>query len=79
MEFSRCTRARSHYEKNRLTLKNKRSSPGLSKLNSVRKTDVEVDVLLGEPVAGRPSGVTTGPYNGTGAYHRESAVSLERR
>jgi hypothetical protein len=74
MEFSRCTRARSHYEKNRLTLKNKRSSPGLSKLNSVRKTDVEVDVLLGEPASRTDESI-----NGAGAYRHEMPVSLERR
>jgi hypothetical protein len=36
--------------------------------------DIEVDVVLGEP--GSP---TAEAIKGPGAYHRESAVSLERR
>src|SRR5262249_18361779 len=30
-------------------------SPGLSKLSSVRTSNIEVDVVLGEPIAGRKS------------------------
>src|ERR1700758_2145811 len=44
MEFSRCLRARA-----RPTEKLPSGSPGLSKLNSVRPSNVEVDVVPGEP------------------------------
>ena len=69
MEFSRCARARA-----RPTEKHPSSRPVSQNSTARDKADVEVDVLLGEPGAGR-----TNPYNRTGAYHRESAVSLERR
>jgi hypothetical protein len=50
------------------------SSPGLSKLNSVRSWIVEVDVILGE------LGVLTDKsIKGPSAYHHVLAVSLERR
>jgi hypothetical protein len=38
------------------------------------QANVEVDVLLGEP-----NSPTVETIKGFGAYHRESAVSLERR
>ena len=44
MEFSRCTRTESPPCIEMPAFE----TAGLSKLNSVRKTDVEVDVLLGE-------------------------------
>jgi hypothetical protein len=47
---------------------------GLSKLNSVRKTDVEVDVLLGES-----DSPTAEAIKGSDAYRNEFPVSLERR
>ncbi|SRR5581483_9937675 len=48
MEFSRCVRAL--HPPNR----KHRAWLGLSKLNSMR--DIEVDIVLGEPDAGRPEG-----------------------
>jgi hypothetical protein len=47
---------------------------GLSKLNSVR--NIEVDIVLGEPNAGRLQNTA---INGVGAYRRETPASLERR
>ena len=45
MEFSRCTRAGAR------PTEKYRSKTGLSKLSS--KRDIEVDIVLGEPIAGR--------------------------
>jgi hypothetical protein len=50
-------------------------SAGLSKLSSVRKTNVEVDVLLGE----LNSRTEMNSINGFSAYRNEFPDSLERR
>ncbi len=56
-------------------LQSKARSPGLSKLNSVRrKANVEVDVLLGES-----DGPTAEAIKGSDAYRNEFPDSLERR
>jgi hypothetical protein len=47
----------------------KPAEPGLSKLNSVRKTDVEVDVLLGES-----DSPTAEAIKGSDAYRNEFPV-----
>jgi hypothetical protein len=47
---------------------------GLSKLNSVRKSNVEVDVLLGES-----DSPTAEAIKGSDAYRNEIPDSLERR
>ena len=52
----------------------KPAEPGLSKLNSVRKTDVEVDVIPGEPAARRPK-----PSRGPAPAGVRAPASLERR
>ncbi len=70
MEFSRCTRAG-----NPPCIETPAfETAGLSKLNSVRKTDVEVDVLLGES-----DSPTAEAIKGSDAYRNEFPVSLERR
>jgi len=55
-------------------LHTKARSPGLSKLNSVRRNIVEVDVLLGES-----DGPTAEAIKGSDAYRNEFPDSLERR
>jgi hypothetical protein len=57
----------------------KPAEPGLSKLNSVRKTDVEVDVLLGESDSPTASRGHRRAIKGSDAYRNEFPVSLERR
>ena len=52
----------------------KPGNPGLSKLNSVRRSIVEVDVLLGES-----DGPTAEAIKGSDAYRNEIPDSLERR
>jgi hypothetical protein len=52
---------------------------GLSKLNSVRKSDVEVDVLLGESDSPTASRGHRRAIKGSDAYRNEIPVSLERR
>jgi hypothetical protein len=52
---------------------------GLSKLNSVRKTDVEVDVILGEPVGRTVCLEKRHPINGPAATGVIAPESLERR
>ena len=52
----------------------KPGNPGLSKLNSVRRSIVEVDVLLGES-----DGPTAEAIKGSDAYRNEFPDSLERR
>ena len=70
MEFSRCTRAG-----NPPCIETPAfETAGLSKLNSVRKSNVEVDVLLGES-----DSPTAEAIQGSDAYRNEFPVSLERR
>ena len=64
-----------HYEKNRPPLKGI-SRAGLSKLSSVRRTFVEVDVLLGELNSRTESKLS---IDGFSAYRNVFPDSLERR
>ncbi len=75
MEFSRCTRAESPPCIEMPAFE----TAGLSKLNSVRKTDVEVDVLLGESDSPTASRGHRRAIKGSDAYRNEFPVSLERR
>ena len=70
MEFSRCTRAQPAYREAPAI------QPGLSKLNSVRNSNIEVDVLLGE--LNSRTACESHLY-GFSAYRHEMPVSLERR
>jgi len=75
MEFSRCTRAG-----NPPCIETPAfETAGLSKLNSVRKSNVEVDVLLGESDSPTASRGHRGAIKGSDAYRNEFPVSLERR
>ena len=76
MEFSRCARAELAPRRDA-----GRGATGLSKLSSVRKTNVEVDVILGE-LNSRTSLPLLKPAessNGFSAYRNEFPDSLERR
>jgi hypothetical protein len=55
-------------------LQSKARSPGLSKLNSARTANIEVDVLLGES-----DSPTAEAIKGSDAYRNEIPDSLERR
>jgi hypothetical protein len=61
MEFSRCTRARA-----RPTEKYCAASAGTVSQNSAARFSVEVDIVLGEPVAGRIAAVKAALHPSTG-------------
>jgi len=63
----------------RPTEKRRPEIAGLSKLNSVRKANVEVDIVLGEAVNWTDAPRKASPSTTTAAYRHELPASLERR